>query len=117
MVGSRLVRSLAKPGGNTTGVSILATELDGKRQDILIEAVPGLRRMVALADTDTTTPEQLRRADTICKTYLPEAVLFARIGLSRMQGIDAALRKRGCPPVEDLKAGKKRGQEAVSPLF
>ena len=40
MVGSGLVRSLARPGGNTTGVSILATELDGKRQDILIEAVP-----------------------------------------------------------------------------
>ena len=35
-----LVRSLAEPGGNTTGVSILASELDGKRQDSLIEAVP-----------------------------------------------------------------------------
>ena len=41
MVGSGLVKSLAKPEGNTTGVSILATELDGKRQEILIEAVPG----------------------------------------------------------------------------
>ena len=50
MVAAGLVRSLAKPGGNTTGVSIFATELDGKRQDILIEAVPGLRRMAALAD-------------------------------------------------------------------
>jgi hypothetical protein len=28
-----MVRSLAQPGGNTTGVSIFATELDGKRQD------------------------------------------------------------------------------------
>jgi hypothetical protein len=37
MVGAGLVRSLAEPGGNTTGVSILATELDGKRQDLLIE--------------------------------------------------------------------------------
>jgi putative tryptophan/tyrosine transport system substrate-binding protein len=40
MVGAGLVRSLAEPGGNTTGVSILATELDGKRQDILIEEYP-----------------------------------------------------------------------------
>ena len=31
--------ALARPNGNTTGVSILATELDGKRQEILIEAV------------------------------------------------------------------------------
>jgi putative ABC transport system substrate-binding protein len=60
MVKSELVRSLARPGGNTTGVSILATELDGKRQDILIEAVPGLSRMAALVDTNTTTPAQVQ---------------------------------------------------------
>ena len=35
MVGAGLVNSMARPGGNTTGVSILATELDGKRQEIL----------------------------------------------------------------------------------
>src|SRR4029434_8308397 len=60
MVGSGLVGSLAKPDGNTTGVSILAPELDGKRQEILIEAVPGVRRMAALADFNTTTPRQLQ---------------------------------------------------------
>jgi putative tryptophan/tyrosine transport system substrate-binding protein len=59
LVGSGFVASLARPGGNTTGVSLMATELDGKRQDILIEAVPGLRRMAALADTNTTAPRQL----------------------------------------------------------
>ena len=53
MLGAGLVNSLARPNGNTTGVSILATELDGKRQEILIEAVPGLRRMAALADANT----------------------------------------------------------------
>jgi putative ABC transport system substrate-binding protein len=59
MVGSGLVNSLAHPGGNTTGTSIFATELDGKRQEILIEAVPGLRRMAALADSNTTTDANL----------------------------------------------------------
>jgi putative ABC transport system substrate-binding protein len=59
MLGSKFVSSLAKPGGNTTGLSLLATELDGKRQDILIEAVPGLRRMAALADANVTAPQQL----------------------------------------------------------
>jgi len=39
MLGQDFVRSLAKPGGNTTGVTIFASELDGKRQEILIEAV------------------------------------------------------------------------------
>jgi putative ABC transport system substrate-binding protein len=60
MVGERLVESLARPGGNTTGVSILATELDGKRQEILIEAVPGLRRMAALADSSTLSDAKAR---------------------------------------------------------
>jgi putative tryptophan/tyrosine transport system substrate-binding protein len=59
MVGSGLVNSLARPGGNTTGVSILATELDGKRQEILIEAVPGLRRMAVLADSNVTPVARL----------------------------------------------------------
>lgn len=58
MIGSGLVQALAKPGNNTTGVSILAAELDGKRQDILIEAVPGLRRMAVLSDVN-----QPRRGD------------------------------------------------------
>jgi putative ABC transport system substrate-binding protein len=39
---------------------LLANELDGKRQDILIEAVPGLRRMAAFADATTTSPQQLQ---------------------------------------------------------
>jgi putative ABC transport system substrate-binding protein len=60
MVGQGLVNSLARPGGNTTGVSILATELDGKRQEILIEAVPGLRRMAVLADSRATKSEELQ---------------------------------------------------------
>ena len=59
MVGQGFVRSLAKPGGNTTGVTLLASELDGKRQEILIEAAPGVRRIAALADIHTTTPSRL----------------------------------------------------------
>ncbi len=39
LVADRLVASLAHPGGNITGISLLSPELDGKRQDILIEAV------------------------------------------------------------------------------
>ena len=54
MLGSGLVTSLARPDGNTTGVSILAEEAEGKRQDILIEAVPGLRLMAVLTDVNYT---------------------------------------------------------------
>jgi putative ABC transport system substrate-binding protein len=54
MLGSGLVGSLARPEGNTTGVSILVFEAEGKRQDILIEAVPGLRLMAVLTDVNYT---------------------------------------------------------------
>lgn len=61
MLGSGLVRSMARPDGNTTGVSLMATELDGKRQEILIEMVPGTRRIAALADAGNTTSDRLQR--------------------------------------------------------
>jgi putative tryptophan/tyrosine transport system substrate-binding protein len=58
------VKSLARPEGNTTGVNILAHTLDGKRQEILLEVVPGLRRMAALADANipNTNLDELRKA-------------------------------------------------------
>jgi putative ABC transport system substrate-binding protein len=60
MVGQGFVRSLAKPGGNTTGVTILASELDGKRLEILIEATPGVRRVAAIADRNVSPPSHLK---------------------------------------------------------
>jgi putative ABC transport system substrate-binding protein len=60
MVGSGLVSSMAHPGGNTTGVSMLGTELNGKRQDLLIELIPGVRQIAALADANTTVLNQLQ---------------------------------------------------------
>jgi putative tryptophan/tyrosine transport system substrate-binding protein len=47
LLASGHVQSMARPDGNTTGVSVLAVGLDGKRQEILIEALPGLRRLAA----------------------------------------------------------------------
>src|ERR1700730_4213889 len=49
-VGSGLVASLARPGGNATGLSTQSTDLAGKRLEILREAVPGLRRLAILAN-------------------------------------------------------------------
>ena len=60
LVLSGLASSLSHPGGNTTGISLLATELDGKRQELLTELVPAARHIAALADPRITAPEQLR---------------------------------------------------------
>jgi putative ABC transport system substrate-binding protein len=59
MIADGLVPSLAHPGGNLTGISILASELDGKRQEILMELVPESHHMVALVDPGTAAPLQL----------------------------------------------------------
>ena len=49
-VGSGLVASLARPGGNVTGLSIQSTDLAGKRLELLREVVPGLRRLAIMAN-------------------------------------------------------------------
>jgi putative ABC transport system substrate-binding protein len=47
-VGSGIVASLARPGGNITGLSLLDADLDGKRIELLKEAVPHLTRLAIL---------------------------------------------------------------------
>jgi putative ABC transport system substrate-binding protein len=55
-VGSGLVASLAKPGGNVTGLSIQANELAGKRIELLREVLPQFRRLAILFNADNTQP-------------------------------------------------------------
>ncbi len=91
MVGSGLVNSLARPGGNTTGVSILATELDGKRQEILIEAVPGVRRMAALVDSNTSALPQLQALQDAARARGVELSIHRVVRPDEIPGaIDAA---------------------------
>jgi putative ABC transport system substrate-binding protein len=49
-VGSGLAASLAQPGGNVTGLSIVSYDLAAKRLELLLEAVPGFRRVAILVD-------------------------------------------------------------------
>jgi putative tryptophan/tyrosine transport system substrate-binding protein len=51
-VGSGLVASLSRPGGNVTGLSVQATDLAGKRLDLLRQLVPGLRRVAIMGNVD-----------------------------------------------------------------
>ena len=76
MVGEGLVGSFARPNGNVTGISILATELDGKRQDILIEAVPSIRRMAALADSSTLTEAKARAPQEAARAHKVELSIY-----------------------------------------
>jgi putative ABC transport system substrate-binding protein len=49
-VGNGLVASLARPGGNVTGLSLALTDTAGKRLELLREVVPGLRRLAILGN-------------------------------------------------------------------
>ena len=64
IVAAGLINSLAKPGGNTTGISILATELDGKRLDILKRIVVSGRRFAVLSDPSSAQARPQLLIDT-----------------------------------------------------
>ncbi len=51
-VGSGIVASLARPGGNVTGLSRQAPDTAGKKLELLRELIPGLHRLAILADVD-----------------------------------------------------------------
>jgi len=51
-VGSGLVASLARPGGNVTGLSILSSDTAGKRIELLREVLPGLRRLAVIVNVN-----------------------------------------------------------------
>ena len=57
LVGAGLVASHARPGGNTTGISILSPELNVKRLQLLKEVSPGISRVVVLWDPATGTAQ------------------------------------------------------------
>jgi putative tryptophan/tyrosine transport system substrate-binding protein len=56
-IGSGLVPSLARPGGNVTGVSLQQTDLAGKRLELLHEAIPDLRRLAVMANVGAANAE------------------------------------------------------------
>jgi putative ABC transport system substrate-binding protein len=89
MLGSGLVNSLARPDGNTTGVSILVYEADGKRQDILIEAVPGLRLMAVLVDLNYT--KNLARLAPLQEAARAHNIEFSIHRVARAEEIAAAI--------------------------
>jgi putative tryptophan/tyrosine transport system substrate-binding protein len=58
LVGTGLVTSLARPGGNLTGISIMATELEPKRFDLLSELVPQARVIALLVNPNSPAAER-----------------------------------------------------------
>ena len=62
-LGTGLVASLARPGGNVTGLSLTSPELAGKRLELFREVVPELRRLAVMANADY--PPAMRELDEV----------------------------------------------------
>jgi putative tryptophan/tyrosine transport system substrate-binding protein len=107
LLGSGLVNSLAQPDSNITGVSILASEADGKRQDILIEVVPGLRLMAVLIDVSRTKPAKL---DALQDAARKHNIEFSLHRVARGEEIAAAIDSAQA-------SGAKALNILASPLF
>ena len=88
MVTSGLVQSLSRPDQNITGVSILAADLDGKRQEILFEILPTLRHIALLADTNTMTASHLSKLEEAAKA---KGVQLSTLKVKRAEEIGPAI--------------------------
>jgi putative ABC transport system substrate-binding protein len=105
-VGDGQVASLAKPGGNITGFSSLAPELNGKRLELLKEAVPKLARVAFLIRTAISRAEKR----SVGELRFKDAEVAAKeLGLQ--------LQPLGAKGAEDLEsafdAGKRAGIQAL----
>ena len=95
LVVSGLAESMARPGGNTTGISVLVSELDIKRLELLHEALPEARRIAALADPSMN--RDLHHAElknAAGKLGIDLAVFEAETGQHVARALDALIEKR-----------------------
>jgi putative tryptophan/tyrosine transport system substrate-binding protein len=96
-VGSRFVASLARPGGNITGLSTLAPEISGKRVELLKETVPKLSRLALIgSSTEPSYAQVLKEIELAAGAF---KVKLRYLDVIDPKDIEAAFRA----------AGKERG--------
>jgi putative ABC transport system substrate-binding protein len=99
-IAAGFVSNLARPGGNVTGVAIMHTELSGKRLELLVDAIPGAKRIAVLSNPNNPSApamlqETLARARALGVETVPfEATTvdqvvsrFALIAQQRVAGV------------------------------
>lgn len=87
-IGSGLAASLARPGGNTTGIFLDALELNGKWLELLRAVAPRLRRVTALWEA-TTDPAPLQAAEAAAR---PLGIQLKAVPIRSPKDLDAAFR-------------------------
>jgi putative ABC transport system substrate-binding protein len=87
-VGAGVVPNLARPGGNATGLSTLATELSAKRLEILHEIVPGVSRLAML--WNDKNPSMVLRAREASAAGAKLGVTIQSLGVNEQVDFEAA---------------------------
>ena len=88
-VGTGLVASLARPGGNVTGLSVQFTDLAGKRLELLREVVPHLRRLAILGHVgNPATALEISEVQAAARTL---HLFPISVGFSRVEDIASAI--------------------------
>jgi putative ABC transport system substrate-binding protein len=93
-VGSGVVASLTRPGGNVTGLSILSTDISSKRLELLREAVPDIRRLAVIANAGY--PQAVLEVDEVKAVARTLGIEIASLEIRRAEDI--------APAFEALKA-------------
>jgi putative tryptophan/tyrosine transport system substrate-binding protein len=88
ILGAGVIASLSRPGGNTTGLTILSPELSAKRLEVLRDMIPGLSRITALWDPTTGASQVTMTASAALSLNLKLQVLEVR----RREEVAAAVR-------------------------
>jgi len=106
-VGDGLVASLARPGGNITGLSVEGPDVAAKRLELLREVVPGLQRVAILANVNNPiTLLQVREAQAAARTLGLE---LNTLEIRRAEDIE--------PAIESLKTGVAALYLPLDPLL
>jgi putative tryptophan/tyrosine transport system substrate-binding protein len=102
LVASGLISSLARPGGNTTGVSIFATELDAKKLEILKRIVPAARRFGVISDAANTVPARRQAIADRARTVGVEVQIVDVRGPADIAPAFASFRAEGAEAIDIL---------------
>jgi putative tryptophan/tyrosine transport system substrate-binding protein len=115
-VGMNLVQSLAKPGGNATGLANFGGDLAGKRLQLLKELVPGLSRVGFIINPDVSTTRFLVEVTASAATQLGlELRTFEARSLSGMQPAFDAMVKAGMQAATVAQSGTAYQARVINP--
>jgi ABC-type uncharacterized transport system substrate-binding protein len=119
-VGDGQVSSLAQPGGNLTGLSILAPELNGKRLELLKETLPKVTRVAFLTrESGDRGRQRFKEAEVVAKGLGLRLQFFGAKGVDDIDSTFDAAKKAGAqaltlPPTTFLMSPSGNGRKSLA---